>query len=245
VLVKSSISTPNNNTGAFAYQWVASNRTNKAGNFFILENIPANSEIKSVVEISAAGSTQPPSSNLPLKGPSNLIVGPFPIAAGSSVTLQEEVGGSNGSSPKASTLPAAGETFFLLSDSQYAALNQQVPSSDSPAIRQGSPTPNPTNGMTGLFQSALAAPNVSNNNQPIRFMLNLSEPSQVSLDIFTITGEEVFTTQVRENQGSPVLVWDTTSNNHQALASGLYIYLLRASGGGLVEFRKGKILIVR
>jgi hypothetical protein len=64
------------------------------------------------------------------------------------------------------------------------------------------------------------------------------------LAIFTLTGEKVYETNAQEPRGTSTLVWGIENNNHQALASGLYIFLLKASGGGFEETREGKVLIV-
>jgi hypothetical protein len=227
VLAKTGLSSPAPGSGSLSCQWVASNNTSKGENFFILENLPAHCTIQSIT--GPAAQLHP---SLPLVGPATLLLGPFPMAANGSATFLV-----TGNFPGDS---ATGESFLLLSDSQLAAMGRQAPFAGA-LIEGGTPTAVLS---PGLVQSAVAAPNISDGNQPVHFLLNLNSPAKVNLSLFALTGEKIFDTQEQEGRGTAALSWDGRNNARQAVASGLYIYLLRASGDGSVETRTGKVLIV-
>ncbi len=119
---------------------------------------------------------------------------------------------------------------------------------------EGEPTSTPTATITQtpmampsdnqLVQSAVAGPNVSNGQQPIRFFLNLNKPAKVVLSILALTGEKVYSTQTEGSQGSNTLIWQVQNNAGSAVASGLYIYYLQIDDGSNQEIRKGKIVII-
>lgn len=227
LLIKTSFVSQNAGAGNFSFQWVAANNTAKAGNFFILENLPAGYEIQSIAMQASTTTTPSLSPALPMAGPASLAIGPFPIAANSSVTFL--VAGS-------STNPSAvGESFYLLSDSQMSAKNGKSVTGRTD-LENSSPG--------GLIQSLVAAPNISNSFEPINFLLNLNSPAQVSLTLYNIAGEKVFSAQAQEAQGKSTIEWTTQNNNGRQVASGLYIYVLKAAGTGYVETRTGKVLII-
>lgn len=236
LLTKTGFIPQNPSAGNFFFQWVAANNTSKAGNFFILENIPSQYEINSVA---AENSTLPsPALNpsLPLAGPASLTLGPFPIAANSSITFQV-TGILRGGSSQGQNQSTAGESFFLLSDSQMSAKSKSqtagssLENAENPAAR-------------GLIQSLVAAPNISNGEEPVNFLLNLNSPAQVDLTLYNIAGEKVFSIQTREAQGKSSIPWDIQNNAGGRVASGLYIYYLKAEGEGSTQTRTGKVLII-
>ncbi len=244
VLEKTIISTETSNPETVVFQWIASNNTSQSGNFFILENLPNHYVIQSI----AGGASLPtaPAFNpsLPLLGPSALTIGPFPIAANSSVTFQVIENIQEGQA-RGQNQSISGETFSLVSQSQLAGKNPESLITGLSANRSGTPTPNATNSSAGnLIQSVIAAPNISNGNQPINFVLNLTSPAVVNLSLFTVVGERVFDAQAEEAQGASTIVWNTQNNTHQSVASGLYIYLLRVDGAGIEETRVGKVLVI-
>ena len=106
------------------------------------------------------------------------------------------------------------------------------------------PTVSPTPDTGSLVQSAVAAPNVSNGQQPIRFFLNLNKPAKLVLSILTLTGERVYSTQAQGNQGLNTLLWNVQNNAGSAVASGLYLYYLQVDDGIGPEVRHGKIVII-
>ena len=121
------------------------------------------------------------------------------------------------------------------------------------ALRNGSesditPTITPTPMVQpnqGLIESVAAAPNVSDCQQPIRFLLKLNKTAQVSLKLFTLTGEQAYGTQSQGNQGVNTIVWNARNNEGHSVASGLYQYLLQVEDGFTPEIRRGKIVILR
>ncbi len=108
--------------------------------------------------------------------------------------------------------------------------------------RQGTPTPTP---IPGLITSAVAAPNLSTGGEPIKFRVNLNSPARIQLKLFALTGEQVFSAQDEGNAGLNTLDWNLQNGDGQAVASGLYIYVLRANDGQSQETRMGKVVILR
>jgi len=107
-----------------------------------------------------------------------------------------------------------------------------------------SATPTPTVG-TALLANVLAAPNLTDGQTPIHFLFTLGESAKVKLSLFTITGEEVYKTQVQGQAGNNSLVWPLENQGHQAVASGLYLYVLQVESGMVSLTRTGKIAVIR
>ncbi len=57
-------------------------------------------------------------------------------------------------------------------------------------------------------------------------------------------GEKIFSTEVEGTAGLNALVWNGQNNARQAVASGLYFYVVRVDNGITVEVKKGKIVII-
>jgi hypothetical protein len=108
------------------------------------------------------------------------------------------------------------------------------------------PTHTPTVSPTpiGLAQSVVVAPNVVHGQQPVRFLVTLADQAKVTLTIFSISGEEVYSTQAHGEQGLNTLVWKGQNNARQAVASGLYIYMLQVDDGSTHETKLGKIVVI-
>ena len=96
-----------------------------------------------------------------------------------------------------------------------------------------------------LVQSAVAAPNISNGREPIRFLVQLSQQAHGDLGVFTITGEKVFAKRGEWVRGPTVLRWELKNNSGQDVSSGIYIYFLRVNNGTIHEERTGKIILIR
>ncbi len=223
--------------GQISFHWVATNNTSKSGNFYILENLPSFCSIRSIKPISQVLTTPSIIPALPLSGSASVTIGPFPIAANSSVTFL--VSGNTINKPAPGQNPSSvGESFFLLTDAQLTAKNNRNQSSGtSSQSQENSNTP-------GLIQSLVAEPNIAKNNQPIDFSLNLSAPAKVDLVLFTVAGEEVYDTQIHAGQGINTIIWNTQNSTGNVVASGLYIYLLKAQCEGTTQTRTGKVLII-
>jgi len=88
--------------------------------------------------------------------------------------------------------------------------------------------------------SVVAAPNISRDGQPIQFEVNLGEAVPLELDLFSVTGEKVAAINTEGAIGMNTLTWDLTNASKSQVASGLYIYLLRA--GDLTQ--SGKVVLI-
>jgi hypothetical protein len=112
-----------------------------------------------------------------------------------------------------------------------------------------SPTPTPVESFTPTpvtlmsVSSVVAAPNMSDGHEPIHFLVSLSQPSKISLKLFTIFGEKVYETQEMGTAGLNTLVWQAQNDSRQAVASGLYLYVVQI-GEGQTVLKSGKILII-
>ncbi|MEW6755937.1 MAG: FlgD immunoglobulin-like domain containing protein [Candidatus Latescibacterota bacterium] len=86
-------------------------------------------------------------------------------------------------------------------------------------------------------------PNPFNSGTVIRFALRARE--EVELAVFNLAGQQVATlVEGVRGAGAYTINWDGLDDRGQALASGLYLYRLRAGGGGeQVETRK--LVLVR
>jgi len=90
----------------------------------------------------------------------------------------------------------------------------------------------------------VAAPNVSRDNSPIQFRINLGRAASLHLSLFTLTGEEVNQMDASGLAGSNTLAWALDNRNHSSVASGLYVYLLRVDDGNSVTSQTGKVVIL-
>jgi hypothetical protein len=100
-----------------------------------------------------------------------------------------------------------------------------------------SPTPNASS-------FALAAPNISWDGQPIKFMANLQKAMSLKLELFTLSGEEIFRTSAQGSAGWNTILWELENQSGSSVASGLYIYRLEADDGASVLTHTGKVAII-
>ncbi len=223
VLSKTDISSASSNPQTITYQWTASNNTSAGGNFFILENVPGNETLQSIVMEASLSSALPISPSLPSAAPGPVTLGPFYMASDSSVTFQvtETLQGSSST--------VSSETFSLVSQIQLA----------------GNGGPSPAGSGRGLIQSLAAVHNFSRGGQPVGFSLSLNAPARVTLALFTLTGERVYDFQIQGTSGVNQLSWNIENNAHQAVTSGLYIYVLRVFGNGTEETKVGKVVVLK
>jgi hypothetical protein len=105
------------------------------------------------------------------------------------------------------------------------------------------PTISPTT-YTRVMQSVMAAPNISENGQPIHFNVFLSKDAKLNLIIFTITGEQVYQAGIEGYQGLNPMVWGLKNNLGQSVGSGLYIYFLKTEDETGVTTKLGKVVIL-
>lgn len=99
-------------------------------------------------------------------------------------------------------------------------------------------TPTPTPLPPAVF-SALAEPNVTDGQTPVNFLVNLPAPALITLSVYDIAGEEVYSTSMEGALGTNPISWPPKNQGGQALASGIYIYAVQAGGGQKI----GKIYV--
>jgi hypothetical protein len=91
----------------------------------------------------------------------------------------------------------------------------------------------------------VAAPNISRDEEPIKFLVTLAQPGQMNLALYSLSGEKVYNISAGGTAGLNTLVWDLTNSLNQPVASGLYIYRLSANEGTTNENRMGKVVVIR
>lgn len=200
-------------------EFVASNPTSAGQNFFLLLT-PNGSQVQSATKDGAAA--------LSIQGSNGTsLIGPFSVPADASITLQVfEKGQVTGS-----------ETFALLTESQLRASASSLTPKIALSLSNGSAEP---------LRSAVAAPNVSRNNQPIDFLVNLNAPADIVLSLFTLAGEKVYGAQTQGSAGANKLVWNLSGNANGRVTSGLYLYYLEVAGSdGSRQTRVGKIVVLQ
>ncbi len=106
-----------------------------------------------------------------------------------------------------------------------------------------SPTPTasgtPSVGVgTGFSsQTTFAFPN-PNYDGKVRFSFNLTSSTRVSLQVFEVTGQLVWSKTLEASQtqaGTNLVNWDAVNGAGQALASGLYVYRISAGGQSVIK----------
>ena len=65
------------------------------------------------------------------------------------------------------------------------------------------------------------------------FLVNLTDPAEVELNIFTVSGKKVRTLREREAAGEAWILWDGKDSAGDAIANGTYLYVARVSFVGL------------
>ena len=86
----------------------------------------------------------------------------------------------------------------------------------------------------------VVAPNVSRNGEPIQFRVNLSESVPIHLALYSLTGEKVVEMDRPGSTGLNTLTWSLQTTAQENVASGLYIYVLKA--GTMVKTGKVALL---
>jgi hypothetical protein len=123
--------------------------------------------------------------------------------------------------------------------SRTPTVTPTITETPSPSV---TPTPVIAN---ALLSNVVAAPNLTDGQTPVRFLFTLGESAKVKLSLFTITGEEVYKTQVQGQAGNNSLVWPLENQGRQAVASGLYFYVLQIESGTVTLTRTGKIAVIK
>ncbi|HUO57705.1 MAG TPA: FlgD immunoglobulin-like domain containing protein, partial [bacterium] len=153
-------------------------------------------------------------------------------------------GGGGGNGPMMALQPLVGNVAAPEVNPNALSSAQKSLPGEWGATSSPTSTPTPTLAPEGV-QSIVAAPNVSRNGQPVKFLVNLNQPASIRLAIFTVSGEEVYSAQSQGSQGLNTLVWEIRNNSGNSVASGLYLYVLRASGGVNTGTKTGKIAILK
>jgi sugar lactone lactonase YvrE len=104
----------------------------------------------------------------------------------------------------------------------------------------GTCTPTPVRAFLGVA----AAPNVSKDGEPIRFLVNLEHPAKVHLTLVNVMGERIFQDKFTGGAGENEYSWDLENQSGTQVASGLYIYTLNIDDGKGVKTFKGKVAVV-
>jgi len=124
-----------------------------------------------------------------------------------------------------------------------------TPTSVSGGEEHETVTPTTSNTLTitptssSLLLSAVAAPNISKNGQPINFMVNLGYSASIQLNLYTIMGEEVYSDTIQGNAGLNIITWLIKNKAQTSVASGLYIYAIEVNNGYEMSTTTGKILV--
>ena len=100
-----------------------------------------------------------------------------------------------------------------------------------------------TSTSSTLLLSAVAAPNISKNGEPINFMINLGYSASIQLNLYTIMGEEVYSDTIQGNAGLNTINWLMKNKAQTSVASGLYIYAIEVNNGYEKSTTTGKVLV--
>lgn len=112
------------------------------------------------------------------------------------------------------------------------------------------PTPTPGASVTPtpdpkvLVRSVLVAPNVLHGDGTAQLVMGLGRPASAEWDIYDLVGEPVFNRLEQLNSGHNVMAWDGTNDEHQKVASGIYLFRARIWDGKDEKVFTGKIAVV-
>ncbi len=98
-------------------------------------------------------------------------------------------------------------------------------------------TPSQSAGDVFSPQSTYAFPN-PNYDGKVKFSFNLAAPTRVTLQIFEVTGQLVWSKTLEASQtqtGTNLLSWDAVNEAGQTLASGLYVYRVNAGEQSVIK----------
>jgi hypothetical protein len=95
-----------------------------------------------------------------------------------------------------------------------------------------------------LVKSIIAAPNVSRNGLPIQFHINLYQPAQITISLFTVLGEEVYQTTKQGTSGDNQIVWRLRNKAENTVGTGLYICVVQVNNGIGVSAQTSKVVVL-
>ena len=107
-----------------------------------------------------------------------------------------------------------------------------------------SPTPIPSMTFGNRDLSVLAAPNLSRNGEPIKFMVYLDKEKQITLSLFTVTGEIVYNLSFSGKMGLNTINWPLQNQEGSQVASGLYLYMIQTDDGISTNTNLGKVVVI-
>jgi hypothetical protein len=91
----------------------------------------------------------------------------------------------------------------------------------------------------------VAAPNISRNGEPIDFLVRLKNSATIHVYIFSIAGEEIYSTTIQGSTGENRIDWQTTNNEGSKVGSGLYLYAVDVVDGANNQIYRGKMVVIR
>ena len=90
----------------------------------------------------------------------------------------------------------------------------------------------------------VVAPNVSRNGNPIRFQVFLSQPAKILLNLYALTGEQVYQAAIQGVAGENQLTWNLLNRAGSTVSSGLYIYVIQKDNGSGGVQLTGKVTVL-
>lgn len=110
-------------------------------------------------------------------------------------------------------------------------------------------TSTPTSSFTpppaGPTPGYSVAPNLSRGGQPIIFTVDLTAPSIITLDLYDLSGELVYTVSVQGQVGVNPITWNLENSNGESVASGLYLFYIHIAQGFPLKNPYGKVVVLR
>jgi hypothetical protein len=122
---------------------------------------------------------------------------------------------------------------------------EQVTGTPTPVVQNlmmSSLTPSPVF-EEGRFWTA-AEPNISREREPIRFLVKLNQTELIQLTLYSLSGEQVYQTTAVGSVGINRLLWELVNQSGEQVASGLYVYVLKATGPGISSVKTGKVVVI-
>ena len=95
-----------------------------------------------------------------------------------------------------------------------------------------------------LPSSVVAAPNISRDEEPIEFKVQLAQPSALKLTLYDLLGEKVYQVSAEGNAGLNTIEWGLVNSMGNQVASGLYIYVLEVDGASGKTNRMGRVVVL-
>jgi hypothetical protein len=142
-----------------------------------------------------------------------------------------------------STYLCGGSTILgSLSISMCSTGSKLMPSGSLNLERTPTPTLTPIN---SVLPSVAAAPNISRDGQPIRFLVQLASPAQVRISLYTLLGEKIDSNVLEAGTGSSQWVWNLDNSSGSQVASGLYLYIVEVGEGASLVLKTGKMVVLR